>query len=61
MQGISKLHAYYCRAFVVHELPSSLKPIGAEAFGEAAKAFIEAFNRLFVSEQPSKKEAEVKN
>ncbi len=33
----------------------------AEAFGEAAKAFIEAFNRLLVSEQPSKKEAEVKN
>jgi hypothetical protein len=33
----------------------------AEAFSEAAKAFVEAFNRLFVSEQPSKKEAEVKN
>ena len=31
----------------------------AEAFGEAAKAFIEAFNRLFVVE--AKKEEKVKN
>ena len=33
----------------------------AEAFGEAAKKFMEAFNRLFLVEQPKGKDAEVKN